>query len=292
VSGQCDWISETLHNDKGVQTFYKAFRMLHEEHTGHQHLALFEHPHYGKVLMLDGAVQVTSGDEFVYHEMMSHVPLMAHDNPTDVLIIGGGDCGIAKEAIRHRNVRRIVQVEIDRRVVEFSREHFPEFAGPAFADPRFEPVIMDGMEYLSKAHSEEFDVILVDSTDPQGPGEVLFSFEFYGACLRALKRGGILVTQNGVPFFQEKELASSLGHFSRLFGHSGCYVAAIPTYVGGHMAMGWASDRFIPAVSADMLDGRYTLAGRFKTKYWTPRVQCAAFALPRFIEDIVERAGA
>lgn len=284
------WITETLHEDKGVKTLYRAGRMICEEQTRHQHLALFEHPHYGKVLVLDGAVQVTSRDEFIYHEMMSHVPIVAHGDAKDVLIIGGGDCGIAKEVLKHMGVYRVVQVEIDPRVVEFSVEHFPEFTKPAFADSRFESVIADGMDYVAAAGDREFDIIIVDSTDPQGPGEVLFSWDFYEACRCSLKRDGILVTQNGVPFFQAHELASSLRHFKRLFEHSGCYVAAIPTYVGGHMAMGWASSRFVPAVPTETLDARYDKAGRFKTKYWTPWVQQAAFALPRFIDEIVGNA--
>lgn len=282
------WVPEILFDDIGIRMTYEVGQMLHSEQTLQQSLMLFEHPFFGKMLMLDGAVQVTSRDEFVYHEMMSHVPLMAHGSAADVLIVGGGDCGIAKEVLKHKSVKRLVQVEIDASVVEFAKEHFPEFAGPAFADPRFTSVIADGMDYLADAPPHQYDVIIVDSTDPQGPGKVLFSFEFYDACRCSLKRGGILVTQNGVPFFQPEELVSSLGHFKRLFEHSGCYIAAIPTYIGGHMAMGWASDRYIPVLPEESIDGRYTQAGTFPTKYWTPWVHKAAFALPRFIDDIVE----
>lgn len=281
------WIVETLHGAKGIRTSYQVGRILHEEQTEHQHLVLLEHPYYGKMLILDGAVQVTSRDEFIYHEMMTHVPLLAHGDAREVLIIGGGDCGIAKEVLKHKAVREVVQVEIDPRVVEFSKQHFPEFAGPAFNDHRFKSVIADGMDYVAK--NSGFDVIIVDSTDPQGPGEVLFSFEFYEACRACLNIGGILVTQNGVPFFQQDELVSSLKHFKRLFEHSGCYIAAIPTYVGGHMAMGWASDRFIPTVPQTVLDARHDNEGRFSTKYWTPQMHDAAFTLPRFIEEIVEK---
>lgn len=283
------WIAETLHEGRGVRTLYQAGRMIREEQTEHQHLALFEHPYYGKVLVLDGAVQVTSRDEFIYHEMMSHVPLITHGNAQEVLVIGGGDCGIAKEVLKHGGVRRLVQVEIDPRVVEFSKEHFPEFAGPAFADPRFQSVIADGMDYVDAA-ARRYDIIIVDSTDPQGPGEALFSWKFYEACRCCLKRGGVMVTQNGVPFFQPDELASSLGHFKKLFERSGCYIAAIPTYVGGHMAMGWASDWYIPALSMESIDSRYAAAGRFATRYWTPWMHRSAFALPRFIEEIAEKA--
>jgi spermidine synthase len=284
------WIAETLFDSYGVRMSFAAERVLHETRTGHQHLVLFENATFGKVLMLDGATQVTSRDEFIYHEMMTHVPILAHGNARDVLIIGGGDCGIAEEVLKHGSVQRLTQVEIDASVVDFSKEHFPEFTGPVLADPRFELLIDDGMKYVA-ATSRRFDVIIVDSTDPEGPGAVLFSGEFYAACKRCLTPGGILVTQNGVPFFQDEELVSSLRHFRQLFADPGCYIAAIPTYVGGHMAMGWATDdpalRDVPAAT---LAARYAAAGGFATRYWTPEVHRAAFALPRFISDSVRRA--
>ena len=155
--------------------------------------------------MLDGATQVTTRDEFVYHEMMTHVPILAHGKAKDVLIIGGGDCGIAEEVLKHKAIKRVTQVEIDESVVEFSKEHFPEFTRPVFRDKRFESVIADGMKYVAET-DRRFDVIIVDSTDPQGPGAVLFTREFYAACKRCMADGGIMVTQNGVPFFQPDEL--------------------------------------------------------------------------------------
>lgn len=284
------WISETLFEELGLRTSYTAERVLYEVQTEHQHLVLFENRHFGKVLMLDGATQVTTRDEFIYHEMMTHVPILAHGNAREVLIIGGGDCGIAEEVLKHKALTRVTQVEIDPSVVEFSQEHFPEFTGPVFADPRFESVIADGMKYVAETE-RRFDVIIVDSTDPQGPGAVLFTYEFYAACRRCLNPGGVMVTQNGVPFFQPDELVSSVTHFRKLFADAGCYVAAIPTYVGGHMSMGWAAaDARLRITSAETLGERYRAAGSFSTKYWTPDVHKAAFALPRFIADAVANA--
>ena len=159
-----------------------------------------------------------------------------------------------------------------------------------FADPRFESVIDDGAKYVARTE-RRFDVIIVDSTDPQGPGKILFSQKFYRACKRCLNKGGLLVTQNGVPMFQPREFASSVRKLRRLFNDATCYVAAIPTYVGGHMAMGFATDdarlRRMPAAT---IGARYRKAGSFATKYWTPQVHAAAFALPRFIADTVTRA--
>lgn len=284
------WIHETLFDSEGFRMSYAAEKVLYETQTEHQHLVLFKHRFFGKMLMLDGATQVTSKDEFVYHEMMTHVPILAHGRAKEVLIVGGGDCGIAEEVLKHKSVKRLTQVEIDASVVAFAKEHFPEFTRPVLKNKRFDLVIADGMEYVAKT-DRRFDVIIVDSTDPQGPGKVLFSREFYARCKRCLTPGGVMVTQNGVPFFQPQELTSTVGKFRGLFTDGSCYVAAIPTYVGGHMAMGWASDNTrLRQLSEKIIAERYRKAGRFPTKYWTPAVHRAAFALPRFIAEHVEKA--
>ena len=283
-------IPETLFDELGFRMTYAVERVLYEMETEHQHLVLFEHKYFGKMLMLDGATQITKRDEFIYQEMMSHVPIFAHGKAAEVLIIGGGDCGIAEEVLKHKSVKRLTQVEIDASVVEFSKEHFPEFTKPVFADKRFESVIDDGMKYVAKT-DRRFDVIIVDSTDPQGPGKVLFTRKFYAGCKRCMAPGGVMVTQNGVPFFQPDELISSVGMFKSLFADGACYVAAIPTYIGGHMAMGWAAkDKKLRQHPVRMIAARYQKAGRFKTKYWTPEVHVAAFALPRFIAEHVAKA--
>src|ERR1700722_14615523 len=285
------WIAETLFDDLGFRMNYRVDKVLYELQTQHQHLVLFEQPDFGKMLMLDGAIQISKRDEFIYQEMMSHVPLFAHGNAREVLIVGGGDCGIAEEVLKHKTVERLTQVEIDPKVIEFAKEHFPEFTAPVFADKRFESVIGDGAKYVART-SRRFDVIIVDSTDPHGPGKVLFGQKFYAGCKRCLKKGGVLVTQNGVPFFQKDELTSSMTKLRGLFADASCYVAAIPVYVGGHMAMGIATDnRSLRRLPAKTIAARYRKAGSFGTKYWTPEVQAAAFALPRFIADAVTNAG-
>jgi spermidine synthase len=269
---------------------FEVEKVLYETRTEHQHLVLFEQKHFGKVLMLDGATQVTTKDEFIYHEMMTHVPILAHGRAKEVLIVGGGDCGIAEEVLKHKSLERVTQVEIDRSVVDFSKEHFPEFTRPVLKNKRFDLIIDDGMKYVART-DRRFDVIIVDSTDPQGPGKVLFSREFYAACKRCMAPGAVMVTQNGVPIFQPSELTSSISKFKRLFADGSCYVAAIPTYVGGHMAMGWATDnRRLRQTPTKTIAGRYEKAGSFPTKYWTPEVHAAAFALPRFIAEAVSKA--
>jgi spermidine synthase len=284
------WIAETLFDDLGFRMTFEVDKVLYELQTEHQHLVLFEHRFFGKMLMLDGATQISKKDEFIYQEMMSHVPLFAHGRAEDVLIIGGGDCGIAEETLKHRTVRHLTQVEIDPAVIEFAKEHFPEFTKPVFADRRFESVIDDGAKYVA-ATDRRFDVIIVDSTDPIGPGKILFGAKFYAGCRRCMKPGGVLVTQNGVPFFQKNELTLTMRKFRRLFADAGCYVAAIPVYVGGHMALGIASDnQRVRRHSIQTIAQRYRKAGTFKTRYWTPEVHVAAFAQPRFIAELVARA--
>lgn len=282
------WIAETLFERLGLRMTYAVERVCEETRSAHQHLEVFDSPYLGRVLMLDGATQLTSRDEFIYHEMMSHVPIFAHARAHSVLIIGGGDCGIAKEVLKHKSIARVTQVEIDAAVVTLAERFFPDLAGPVFADPRFELIIGDGSGYVRET-ARHFDVVIVDSTDPQGPGAALFGREFYTAVKRCLTPGGVLVTQNGVPFLQADELVASLGHWRGLFADASCYIAAVPTYVGGHMAMGWASDNErLRRTSLRTIAARYQKAGRFATRYWTPEVHVAAFALPRYIADLAE----
>jgi spermidine synthase len=286
------FIPETLFDPLGFRMTYATDKVIYETRTDHQHLVLFQNKHFGKVLMLDGATQVATRDEFIYHEMMTHVPILAHGKAKDVLIVGSGDCGIAEEALKHKSVKRLTQVENDASVVEFAKKHFPEFTKPVLADKRFALVIDDRMKFV-KQTKQRFDVIIVASSDPDGPGAVLFTPDFYAACKRCLKSGGVLVTQNGVPFLQPDVLIASMRSFRKLFKDAGCYIAAIPTHVGGHMAMGWASDdKKLRRRRAKKIAERYKKAGRFSTKYWTPEVHEAAFALPRFIVEHLKRAKA
>jgi spermidine synthase len=281
--------NETLH--PGVQVSYTCDEILYQEKTEHQDLVLFSNPVFGKILMLDGVTQVTTRDEFIYHEMMSHVPIIAHGAAKSVLIVGGGDCGLAEEVLKHASVESLVQVEIDKSVVDFSEEHFADFNTGVLENPRFELVIEDGLKFAAET-DRRFDVVIVDSTDPHGPGAVLFSEEFYRDIHRILTPGGVLVTQNGVPFLQRDELVTSVERFSRIFKDAAAYIAAIPTYFGGHMTLGWASDNVdLRKQAVPILAERFKAAG-FDTRYYTPDVHAASFALPKFILDAVEEGRA
>ena len=282
VSGE--FLPETLYPH--VRFSFEVTKILHQEKSDLQDLVLFENPTFGRVLMLDGVTQVTLADEFIYHEMMSHVPILAHGDAKEVLVIGGGDGGVAREVLRHPGVERCTMVEIDAAVVTFSKQYMPEVSDGVFENPRLDLIIDDGVKFVAET-DRKFDVISVDSTDPEGPGAVLFTEEFYAACKRCLNPGGVLVTQNGVPFMQSDELVSSLTKFKKLFGDSYCYMATIPTYVSGAMAMGWASDNAdLRKVSLETLQGRYEAAG-LDTKYYTPELHKGAFALPAYVKKLV-----
>ena len=219
--------------------------------------------------------------------MLSHLPILAHGGVRDVLIVGGGDGALAEEVFKHRGIEHITLVEIDPWVVGVSKRHLKDVNHGSFDDPRLELVIADGKDYVASTGAQ-FDLIVVDSTDPSGPGEPLFQESFYVNCRRILRPGGVVVTQNGVPFFQAAELEGTMRAFNRLFADSTCYLAAVPTYIGGFMAIGWGTDnaslREIPLAT---LAERLAASG-IETRYYTPEIHLASFALPRFILDIVE----
>lgn len=279
-----DRFEETLHPD--VAQALAISRVLYRDRTGHQDLVIFENPRMGRVMALDGVIQTTEGDEFVYHEMMTHVPILAHGRVRRVLIIGGGDGGMLRRCLEHPGVERVTMVEIDRGVVDVSVEHLPSISAGAFDDPRTDLVIADGCRFV-KETADSFDVIIVDSTDPHGPGAVLFTEDFYADCKARLTPGGVLVTQNGVPFLQPDEMRDTHARRSRLFAESWFFVAPVPTYYGGFMAFGWATDdATLRRQSADTIRDRSGAAG-LRTRYHTPEIHVAGFALPAFMLDIL-----
>lgn len=280
-----EWSEEALHD--GLRIKIRIDKLLFDSKTEHQRLQLFESKAFGRVLTLDSVVQTTESDEFIYHEMMAHLPILAHGKAKRVLIIGGGDGGMAEEVLKHNSVERVTMVEIDAGVVEFSKQYLPNICKDAFDDPRLNLVIADGAKFVAET-DERFDVAIIDSTDPIGPAEVLFTEAFYGNVKRCLNEGGIVATQNGVPFLQGDELTSTLAAFRKLFRDPTCYLATVPTYVGGPMAFGWGTDdASLRQVTEETLAERFKAAG-IETRYYTPAVHKAAFALPPYIQDMIE----
>lgn len=279
-----DWFEETLY--PGVHSRLRIGKRLYQGDSEHQRLELFENDRFGRVLTLNGVVQTTEADEFIYHEMLTHVPLLAHGQAREIMVIGGGDGGMIEEVLKHRTVSRVTLVEIDAGVIEFSKKYLGMICGDAFDDPRTRIVIADGLVH-AETTDDRYDVIIVDSTDPIGPGEALFSDRFYRACRRCLAPGGVMVTQNGVPFMQPGELAKSVAAMRALFEDAGCYLAAVPSYMGGSMAFGWATDdTALRTAGLPLLESRFEDA-RIETRYYCPSVHQAAFALPRYVQDLI-----
>ncbi|GAB6054233.1 polyamine aminopropyltransferase [Magnetospira thiophila] len=278
--------SEKLHD--GYSQTFDVKEILFEEKNEIQHLVIFESRTHGRVLALDDVIQVTEADNFFYHEMIAHLPILAHGAVADVLIIGGGDGGTLKEVLRHPGVRATV-VEIDRAVVDLCVTYMPSVSEGAFDDPRCDLVIADGLDYVAKT-DRRFDVIIVDSTDPVGPGEVLFSQAFYRDCQRCLKPGGILATQNGVPFFQPQEVGVTYRRLAPIFEDVWFFQTPVPTYVGGMMTLAWATDD--PALrhqTVDILAERFEASG-IVTRYYTPGIHWGSLQLPPYISELMVKA--
>ena len=276
--------TETLYDDYGQQ--FGVDEVYFEHRTDHQHLLIFRNSRFGRVMALDGVVQTTERDEFIYHEMLAHTPILAHGAAKRVLIVGGGDGGMLREVCRHKTVKHITQVEIDAAVVDMSKRYLPNHSQGAYEDPRLNLVIADGMTYVRET-GETFDVIISDSTDPIGPGEVLFTQDFYAACRQRLNPGGVLVTQNGVAFVQLDEVRNTAQRLASVFADWHFYGAAVPTYIGGIMTFAWASDD--PALRRtplEVLRQRYTAAA-IKTQYYNPEIHQAAFALPQYVLEVI-----
>lgn len=271
---------ETLHANFGQ--YFSIEQVLYREKTEHQDLIIFENPILGRVMALDGVVQTTERDEFIYHEMMAHVPLLAHGRAKKVLIIGGGDGGMLREVSRHQNVEQITMVEIDAGVVAFCRQYLPNHSAGSYDDPRFKLVIDDGVNFVNQT-DEKFDVIISDCTDPIGPGESLFTSAFYEGCSRCLNEGGIFVAQNGVCFLQQDEAVNSHNKLSHYFKDVSFYQAAIPTYYGGIMTFAWASQNpALRQLDMSLLQQRFNQSG-LHCRYYNPAIHVGSFALPQYL---------
>jgi len=271
---------ETLH--AGFGQYFAVDKVLYREQTEHQDLIIFENAALGRVMALDGVVQTTERDEFIYHEMMTHVPLLAHGAAKRVLIIGGGDGAMLREVSRHQNIEQITMVEIDAGVVTFCQKFLPNHSAGAYKDPRFNLVIDDGVNFVRQCN-DKFDVIISDCTDPIGPGESLFTSEFYAGCRRCLNENGIFVAQNGVCFLQQDEAVNSHRKLSHYFSDVSFYQAAIPTYYGGIMTFAWASDNpVLRQLDRATLQARFDAAG-LRCRYYNPAIHTGSFALPQYL---------
>ena len=288
--GQPNFIEDvhSIYTLKGSKAFqgFEINRTLFEGKSQYQDIAIYENDSLGRVLTLDGIIQITECDEFVYQEMMAHVPIFSHENPENVLIIGGGDGGILREALRHKGIKRIVMAEIDQMVIDACVEYMPSVnnAGKVYKDSRTQLIVGDAFAFV-KDTDLKFDVVIIDSTDPIGPGEKLFSHEFYKSMIKILKLNAFVSTQGGVPQFQPGEVGTTLSCLEDAGLKASCYIAAVPTYYGGYMTLGFGALN-----STWSLPDLETLDQRFretciKTKHYSPTMHLASFVLPPWIQD-------
>lgn len=282
------WFDETLYPGWGQR--FQVLRMLAQVASPYQAIEVFESARHGRVLALDGAIQITEADEFIYQEMLAHVPLLAHGAARRVLIIGAGDGGVLRRVLQHRTVEQAVMVEIDGEVIRLAKEFLPGIGGDAWGDPRAQVIVGDGIAYAAGAAAGSFDVVIVDSTDPVGVGETLFTEAFYADCARLLTPDGLVVNQCGVPFMQPEELRDTSRRRARAFPHVSAYVAAVPTYVGGFMTLGIAAKApGLGQLAPETIRARAADAGILgRTRYWSPEVHAAAFQLPPYIAELLD----
>jgi spermidine synthase len=279
---------ERLH--KGYAQSMEITKVVADERSRFQHIRIFDTVANGRVMTLDDIVQITSRDESAYADMLTHLPMLEHGKVERVMIVGGGDLSIADEALKHKNVKEVVLVDIDERVIELCRKHFGAINAKAFKDKRMVIEAADAFEYLGRKSSRNrFDLIIADRPDPVGPGKALFGETFYDRVNGALRKGGYATFQTGVPFYQPWEITEALQELKAFFPKSGLYLTVVPTYIGGFMALSWATKGGKPLGTEKGIERAakaYKKAG-LKTDYYNPAVHAAAFALPNWIKALV-----
>jgi spermidine synthase len=269
----------------GVFSRYEG-ELLISERSEFQKIDVYDHPFFGRVLTLDDLIQTTTRDEFTYHEMLVHPALAARDRVERVLIIGGGDGGTLRHVLMH-GASEVVMCEIDGDVIRLCRELLPTLSSGAFDDPRAKVVIGDGAAFVAE-HSDAFDAIIVDGSDPVGPAVVLFSEDFYSACRRALRDDGVFISQTGSPIFQTDEFQMAYGNLSASFGRAEPYLSFVPTYPG--TLWSYMSATTGPALSdATRITARLD-ARQITCRLYSEAVHHAAFALPPFVQELCESA--
>jgi len=279
---------ERLHGEAVFQGF-TIEDVLYQDQSPFQAIDIYQTKVLGRVLVLDGIVQTTEKDEFIYHEMLVHVPMFACEAPREVLIVGGGDGGTLREVLKH-DIDRVDMIEIDEKVISACIEHMPTLndAGAVFSDPRTNLVVEDAFEFLRR-EKRRYDVIISDSTDPIGAAEVLFSTEFYRLCEASLKPSGALSLQNGVAFLQPNEPRGTMRALRAQNLLATCYLTCVPTYYGGPMTLAFASrDPNVMTAPGDVVAQRFAASKLTGLKHYSPAVHGASFVLPQWIKNLTE----
>ncbi len=277
------WFSETLH--PAVRQTLKIKETLYSGKTPFQKVQILDAEQFGKTLVLDGVVQTTEKDEFIYHEMMTHVPLLSHPNPKRVLVIGGGDGGIVREVLKHP-VEEVYLVEIDEQVITLSQKYLGGICKGAFKDPRTRVRVEDGAKFITE-QTIPFDIVIIDSTDPIGPAKVLFAKKFYQAIKRVLNPEGILARQTGSTMFQPNVWVENYRQLKGFFSQVRPFVITVPTYIGGLFSLVFASDKINPfALDLVTLKARYGEL-QLKTRYYNPEIHQSCFRLPEYMKSML-----
>lgn len=276
------WFSEN--HTPNVQISIRVDKQLYSGKSEFQRIDVFESPEFGRFLTLDGYMMLTEKDEFIYHEMITHVPMAVHPNVKKVLVIGAGDGGVIRELVRYPEIETIDMVEIDPLVVEVCKRYLPQTAC-RFDNPRLSVHYEDGLRFV-RFKENEYDLIIVDSTDPFGPGEGLFTKEFYGNCYKALKEDGILINQHESPFYPDDAAACQRAHKNivETFPLAKVYQAHIPTYPSGHWLFGFASKKYHPL--KDLNETRWNMRS-LTCRYYTTTLHKGAFYIPAYVEDLL-----
>jgi spermidine synthase len=274
------WFTEPV-DQTGTAFSLKLGERVHAEQTPYQKIEIFRTETFGYLMTIDGCTMVSTRDNFLYHEMIAHPALHSHPDPRDVVVVGGGDCGTLREVLKHPQVQRAVQVEIDERVTRLSEQYFPELC-VANGDPRATLFFGDGIAWMKQAPAASLDLIIIDSTDPVGPAEGLFGRKFYIDCLKALRPGGILVQQSESPLLH-LELIAEMHHFMRDAGFAQTRLLHFPQPI---YPSGWWSASLAQKTAgalAQRLDE--TAVAALGTKFYNVETHQAAFALPNFVKQ-------
>lgn len=279
------WYTEN--HSKDSKFSIKVKKQLHSERSQFQQIDFFEADTFGTFFTLDGLMMVNQKDEFAYHDMITHVALATNPSIKKVLIIGGGDGGTAREISRYQHIEQIDMVEIDERVVRLSQKYLPQTASKLDEDKRINLLFKDGLDFVRNCKNGKYDLIIVDSTDPIGPGEGLFSFEFYNNCYRALNDEGILINQHESPYYERdaREMKRAHKKIKDTFEIARVYQFHMPTYPSGHWLFGFASKKYDPIM--DVKINEWMKFG-LKTKYYNPEIHIGSFALPTYVKEMLE----
>ncbi|ONI38287.1 spermidine synthase [Candidatus Epulonipiscium fishelsonii] len=279
------WFTEHYQND--IKFSIEVQEHIYSEKSNYQQIDFYKNKTFGTFFTLDGFMMVTQKDEFIYHDMISHVPMAVNPNIKNVLIIGGGDGGTAREILRYKSISSVDMVEIDERVVRLCQKFLPQTASSLDDDFRLKIYFEDGLKFVQNSSSEQYDLILVDSTDPIGPGEGLFTYEFYNNCNRILTKEGILINQHESPYYEQDayEMKRSHSKIKKTFPIAKVYQFHMPTYASGHWLFGFASKKYDPI--KDLKSNLWNNLN-LQTKYYNTDLHIGAFMLPTYVKQQLE----